>query len=235
MFLPETKEIHFFDEKYDLGTDWYYDHFSDAPEGLVRGEITPNYLDQSDAAARIAKTLPDVRLFVILREPVSRARSSFELLRHRFPGQSFQQACESGSYLVDLGLYAKHLQRFYDHFEPSRIHVILYEDLTSSAETTLFKLYDFLEVPRRPVDASVSRSTNSVLFPRTQVFLKRIGAGGLVQYAKHGGVGDALRYVGGKAKRFRVRKEDDRELRRLFKEDIEKLQCLISRDLSHWL
>lgn len=234
-YLPDTKEIHFFDENYSKGLEWYLEHFREAKPGSFGGEITPNYLNQPDAAARIARDLPDVRLFAILREPVSRARSSYELLRHRFPNQTFAEACRPGSYLVDLGLYGKHLKRFYEFFEPSRIHIILYEDLTKDPHGALQGLYRFLGIDHDAPPATAAKSTNSVLFPKSQAFLRRVGAGPVVNFAKRGQVGDCLRMLGQRLKGFHRRQGDDSSLRRLFEDDIKELEGLISKDLHHWM
>ena len=236
VFVSEKKEVHYFDENYDRGHDWYLDHFSAAPPGRLRGEITPNYLDCTAAAGRIANDLPNVKLFAVLREPVSRARSSYELLRHRFPGKSFVEACQPGGYLVDLGLYAKHLRRFYELFDETQIHIILYDDLQADPETVLSGLYDFLGISHQPVPEMASQGTNSVLFPRTQRLIQTIGLGGAVELAKRGGVGDAIRYVGRQAKRWQRSRGggNNPHLHSLFADDIRELERLIGKDLSRW-
>lgn len=236
VFVSEKKEVHYFDENYDRGPDWYLDHFSAAPPNRLRGEITPNYLDCPAAAGRIAHDLPNVKLFAVLREPVSRAKSSYELLRHRFPGKSFAEACEPGGYLVDLGLYAKHLGRFYQLFDAAQIHIILYDDLQAAPQKILIGLYDFLGISHQPLPEMVSQGTNSVLFPRTQRLAQAIGLGGAVELAKRGGLGDAIRGFGRRTKRWqRSRGGDAPQLYALFVDDIRELERLIDKDLTRWL
>jgi Sulfotransferase domain len=82
-----TKELRFFDLNYGKGIDWYRSRFPtrrhrDAGtrrgEGrLVVGEASPDYLFHPFAAERVARTLPDVRLIVLLRNPVDRAWSHY--------------------------------------------------------------------------------------------------------------------------------------------------------------
>ncbi|HXS47682.1 MAG TPA: sulfotransferase domain-containing protein, partial [Solirubrobacterales bacterium] len=72
-----TKEVHFFDHAYDRGLGWYRAHFqrsAKAPLSLS-GEATPYYLFHPLVPARVAETLPESRLIVILRDPVDRAFS----------------------------------------------------------------------------------------------------------------------------------------------------------------
>jgi len=62
--VATTKEVHFFDERFDLGMGWYRQQFPNAEHAVAVGEATPNYLYSPEAIGRIAGTLPDVRLIV---------------------------------------------------------------------------------------------------------------------------------------------------------------------------
>jgi hypothetical protein len=74
-FLPEPKELHFFDRHWDLGLEWYVAKFAPGA-GRIKGEITPAYgVLPPDRIARVREILPDVRLIAMLRDPVQRAWS----------------------------------------------------------------------------------------------------------------------------------------------------------------
>jgi hypothetical protein len=84
------KELHFFDENYWRGTDWYRAFFPLTARGrlsdslgrrLICGEATPYYLFHPAVPERVAATLPDVRLIALLRNPVERAYSHYQLMR----------------------------------------------------------------------------------------------------------------------------------------------------------
>lgn len=88
---PATKEIHFFDDQYWRGVDWYRSFFPLALRrrlarlrggDLVAGEATPYYLFHPAAPERVAATLPSARLVVLLRDPVERAHSHYRTMRH---------------------------------------------------------------------------------------------------------------------------------------------------------
>lgn len=80
------KGVHYFDMSYERGTDWYRSHFP--LESTVRRsaqrhrsvatcfESSPYYLFHPWAATRIQETLPEVRLLVLVRDPVERACSA---------------------------------------------------------------------------------------------------------------------------------------------------------------
>ena len=100
VYVPEEKELRFFDENYERGFAWYEKYFETSSEGQVVGEITPNYFNVPDALARISEHLPEVKLFVIFREPVSRARSAYRLLLDdKYKNMTFRQAMDVDGYM----------------------------------------------------------------------------------------------------------------------------------------
>ena len=86
--FSKKKEAHFFDnlKHYNDGITGYFNQFHEwdyaATNGLnppAFGESTPFYIASRDACRRIAETIPDVKLIVLLREPVLRAHSEYEM------------------------------------------------------------------------------------------------------------------------------------------------------------
>jgi Sulfotransferase domain len=86
--FSKKKEVHFFDNSrhYSGGITEYLKQFYEwdyAPtKGLnppVFGESTPFYIASRDACRRISETVPDVKMIVLLREPVRRAHSEYEM------------------------------------------------------------------------------------------------------------------------------------------------------------
>src|SRR6202043_1453945 len=79
----EAKDLYFFSRCYDRGPGWYRAQFRNAqPEHKIIGEFSPDYLACAEAPERIHSCLgPEVRLMVTLREPASRAFSSYLYLR----------------------------------------------------------------------------------------------------------------------------------------------------------
>jgi hypothetical protein len=85
--LPSfRKEVHYFDDGYANGLNWYRAHFPlQAHRRLLertRGlslifEASPYYMLHPHAPARIHRLLPNVKLLVLLRNPVDRAESHY--------------------------------------------------------------------------------------------------------------------------------------------------------------
>jgi hypothetical protein len=99
------KGIHYFDNHYDRGQDWYRSHFplrmtaarTEKRAGVVpmTGESSPYYMFHPLAADRIAADLPGVRLVVLLRDPVERAISAYTHERARgYETETFERALE---------------------------------------------------------------------------------------------------------------------------------------------
>ena len=85
--LPETKELHFFD---DESQTWpepdlnkLHHHFKTADADQLWGEATPISLYWDPAAERIWRYNPEMRLIVILRNPIERAYSHWAMEHRR--------------------------------------------------------------------------------------------------------------------------------------------------------
>lgn len=81
------KEVHFFDQdiSYRRGYAWYHTRFP-LPFRLARGAVTfcatPDYLFVPQCAERIYGYNPNLKLIAVLREPVERAYSFWNMLRN---------------------------------------------------------------------------------------------------------------------------------------------------------
>ena len=172
IFLPDKKELHFFnnDKLFNKGIDWYKKSFdSRLKVYLARGEITPAYLFWGE------KVIPRIinvygehlpKLIAMLRDPVDRAYSRYWHQR-RIPYReplSFEEALRQEESRLDYdfeelkrlgkistayfkgGLYAQQLTRFFEHFPSDLIHIIKFEDYILNFEEEMTKLLDFLEV-----------------------------------------------------------------------------------------
>ena len=92
VFMTAKKELHFFYAHYDRGLAWYEEQFAGAGAAKASGEISPDYMYNTDALDNIARDLPDVKLFAILRNPIDRAISAYALRHERNEGMSFGEA-----------------------------------------------------------------------------------------------------------------------------------------------
>jgi hypothetical protein len=152
IYFPRGKEIHFWDrrDKLNIPINSYkrtFDGVQIEHIGGKTGEITPAYLLLSDKRiTELRKLAPDLRLMVILRNPVDRAISAAaQVLRNRGSGLGranplFSKNTTSG------GLYGQHLGRWLSHFPRNQLHVISHEEIRQDARAVLQKTSEHLEV-----------------------------------------------------------------------------------------
>ena len=76
-----SKEIGYFDTtRYKNELDWYLSHFPEVTKGdhlFLTGEATPTYLNRHNIAERVHTFFPEVKLIVIMRNPVERTVSAY--------------------------------------------------------------------------------------------------------------------------------------------------------------
>ena len=101
-----TKQIHFFDRYFDRGLGWYkvcfplnFEKFyfqKILKKIFVTGEATPHYMTHPLAAKRAYSLVPNVKIIVMLRNPVDRAYSHYMMEKdHGKEELSFEDAIEN--------------------------------------------------------------------------------------------------------------------------------------------
>ena len=145
--LPAEKEAPVFHRSDD--PEVVARHVRDALDGDldgVRGKATPQYMCIPGTAARIARVNPQVRLVALLRDPVERARSHWQM-RTRFrtdqrtfadavrdllddPPPADEEIPEEDGYLR-FGEYGRILAEYRDHF-PAESFLLLHMDELSA-------------------------------------------------------------------------------------------------------
>lgn len=80
------KEIHYFDRKVYSGKDigWYQKHFYSISSELKHFEATPEYIYYKGVAKSICENYPDAKIIMVLRNPVERAFSAWNMYRQHF-------------------------------------------------------------------------------------------------------------------------------------------------------
>ena len=173
-----TKEVHFFDANFDRGVDWYSGMFPSSRSKTILGEASPAYIYHPDAVRRIAQTLPDVRLIVILRDPVQRALSHYKHERRLGfeTAATFEEALEledsrvtdeydkladgslSTSFAVGhfgytrRGLYAEQLKRAVQLIGRERLLVLISEEMFADPVAATATALDFVGASPHAID-----------------------------------------------------------------------------------
>jgi len=112
VFVPAEKEIMFFSRYYDKGVDWYERFYEHASSEKITAGICPTYLSHPKAAERIFQHLPEVKLFVCLRDPAEQVYSHYKLGYSRgHYNQPFERIVRDDSFsALRHAFYGKHLK-----------------------------------------------------------------------------------------------------------------------------
>ncbi len=165
--LPPKKELHFFDndalftgDTADYGV--LHEKFGRARAGSIAGENTPNYFYWPPAMPRIHAYNPSIKLIILLRNPIARAFSQWNMQRVRgIEPLDFVDAVRAEPQrlttlppeqlrkfaYVDRGRYAEQLARAFALFPRAQLLIIKYEDFRARQQECVDQVFRFLQLP----------------------------------------------------------------------------------------
>jgi hypothetical protein len=177
LLLSLTKEVHFFDggmdpdiDLYKNGQNWYRRHFSlrrRVNPNLRTFEASPRYLLDPRAPERIYQLIPQVKIIILLRNPIERAISNYyyQKRKGRDPlslrealyeeEKRLEPALQNRNYkhynfitysYKLRGHYKEQIERFLKYFSWEKMLILKSEDFFSNPETILRQVYDFVGV-----------------------------------------------------------------------------------------
>ncbi len=148
---------------------------------LEVGEATPYYLFHPAAARRAASVVPDAKLIVLLRNPVDRAYSGWQLQTaigtetlsfadalkrepERLAGEdsrlvsdpSYSSFSHRHHSYVARGMYAEQLERWFEHFHREQFLILSSEDFFADPDHTVQTVSKFLGVPQHDLPPAPS-------------------------------------------------------------------------------
>ena len=224
-----TKELHFFDnDRYFLNLHSivppykkYHSNYKPTSQTKIFGEACPSYMWNEKAPERIYEYNPSSKIIVLLRNPIHRAYShwnmassksndkasfsdalSFEIERTRVPGpkkklKDFISYQEKTFSHIDRGYYSSQIRLLFRFFPKDQVLIFLSEDLKDNHNETLSRVFNFLEV-----DDTFKVERKSIH--------KR-------EYKSP------------------LNEKDLGKLKKVFTPEIKSLELLIDRSLEHWL
>jgi hypothetical protein len=156
VFMPEGESPFFEDPDYDKSP--WVTFATDKGTDILKGIKRPDYLCSDTAIRRIADTLPECKFIVVLREPISRAISSYcYMVRHaHLPAKPLNEgmkeciiAYEQGknnrsASVITYGLYGEYLNKWFQTYSQSRFLVISQEQVRDELKQVLLKCAEHL-------------------------------------------------------------------------------------------
>lgn len=246
--LPEhVKGIRFFDKFYDRGIDWYAKFFDNCPDSSIKGEISETYFYNEKVPERIHKHLPDVKIIIVLRNPVERTFKAYlQLCKLGLMSGSFDDALKNHNNLISDNFYYTHLERFLRYFPRENMLIMLFDDLRDDQELFIKKIYNFLGVDNEFKPESLGVKFNPSGLPRFRIInqlafrtiwiLRELNLLPIIERAKKSGLVRALLFKRLNDNEHQIMSEETKEyLMDIYRDDINKLSGYLDRNLNDWL
>ena len=237
--------------------DDYQALFADVKDEIAIGEASPTYIHIPRAVERIKHHVPNAKLIAILRQPADRAFSAYMHVRrdHREPISDFAEALKMEEKRIEMnwgpiwhytkvGFYHHHLTTYYQNFSPEQIRVYIYDQFKEDPAAVLQDIFRFLGVddtfmPEIGLKVNVSGEQKS---KQVDLIIRNLfNRPNPIRYIARRTLPHDLRWrfttnVRNKnLVQTKIPPKVRADLTDLFRDDILKLQDLISQDLSHWL
>ena len=195
VFVPAVKEPHFFADcvapvpkavahQHCPGdVERYQRLYQGAEKYAAIGDLSPSYLWDEDAPAKIHKVSPQAKIVIMLRDPVDRAFSHYLLkVQEGAERRPFLKAVQEDYALkqkgwwisnlyVELGLYTAQVRRYMEIFGEDQVKVFLFDDLNRNPEDLFSRLCQFIGIDPALVEKSeLEKVHNPYKVPRSRVF-----------------------------------------------------------------
>ena len=174
--MPLEKEVPFFTRE-DCGPQSWdafaRDHFGSQQDQKLWGKASPQYMCDPQVPGRIHSLMPGVKLVAILRDPIERTWSHFQMGQRRETElRDFAQVVDSllddgarevtrsqpvpdhadgyqseSDFYVAWSEYGRCLEGFNSRFDPGQLLVLYTEELEAEPEATLDRLLEFIGLP----------------------------------------------------------------------------------------
>lgn len=189
--LPRKKELHFFDENYDKGMEFYLSYFTwkkNSDLSFCTGEASPFYFFHPLVASRIYQHFPEIKLILLLRNPIHRAYSNYqhqrrkgrisisfehaiklepEILEHKreayFDHDNHSDLLYRRFSFLARSRYSEQLPAWYRHFSKEQILILKSEDYFKNPTDTFNQVFAFLGV--QPFEIILNEANKNSDYP----------------------------------------------------------------------
>lgn len=137
-------EVHYFDNHFNRGLAWYRSQFGLLKKKVV-GEKSPSYICNMAAMVMMREILPDVKLVVLLRDPVWRFWSHKKMNLRGGKGALAWSPKARGEGLW-RGCYATQLEHVFHLYPRNQVKIIFNETLRQKTQWVVKNLMWWLDV-----------------------------------------------------------------------------------------
>jgi len=172
---------HYFDQGWKTRSEESYRKLFTPTDGQIAGEKSTEYFDTLDTvgiAQRMRAMVPDVKVIVILRDPVQRAISAFDhlVISGLIPAPSDPEAelfaDRHGHRVIERGEYLPQIESYLSVFAPEQFLTLIFEeDVVANPVEGLRKVQEFLGLEATPPPENVGEAVNKRRLSRLGVTL----------------------------------------------------------------
>ena len=168
--MSRENEIHYFAKYYKKGINYYRSFFPFEKSNKLTGESSPYYFFHPQVPQRIKKDLPNTKIILLLRDPVTRAHSHYEMMKGVDWVNSFDEAVTIENERVNLhhdrmktdpefkhnhhqafsyikrGFYYDQLQNWLKFYRLEELLILKSEEFFADPKKTLSRVYSYLEI-----------------------------------------------------------------------------------------
>ena len=261
IFMSTPKEVNYFSHEEISSQNLFYTDFkvrsvreyeslfADANGFTAVGEASVSYLFYPETPAKIKALLPDVKIIILLRNPMERGFSHylmdyrlglcplsyedivFNTSNHPLQKLYYQQ-------YVELGLYSSQLERYFSCFPRENIRIYLQEDLLNEPELVLRELFGFLNVSDE-FNTDLSQSHNAFSMPKNY-FWHKLYSNTRLRKTLSSMTPNSIkallgRFIFDTRNKPSISPATKEFLLKIYSPDIHNVEKLIGRSLDNWL
>lgn len=179
------KEPHYFTQYFDRTNDWYRKLWDETNEEKCFIEYSTHYCLDSSVFSKASELSEDVKLLLIVRDPLGRLISDF---KHKDRQEGFGKVVQLSDiltrhpYMVELSRFYSQIRAWKDTVDDADLLVVAYEDLRARPKAFLDEVDNFFGVPK--IDyLGVDKVVGAGYIPKSQ-FLERCKVGLFTLFSK---------------------------------------------------
>lgn len=241
IFMSSIKEPRYFTNESDSYNDniqnskEYLRYFDGVTNETAIGEASSNYINSHTAALRIKKSIPNIKLIASLRHPVDRAVAHYRMMNRSekmLDIDRIRKGKEKG--WATTSLYYNKLKWYFELFKEEQIKILILEQWKENVSSNLNEIYSFLNVNEE------YQLPDYINYAAAEVSWPGVGKNKLIRKIKKIlptkiliKINTVKRSLTPQAQE--IPEELRQEMISWYREDIEKLQVMLNKDLSVWL
>ena len=223
----------------------YLQLFAQGKNKKIRGEASPSYLWEEKTYDRIKKIIPDAKIVIMLREPISRAYSHYlNDVGAGIEKRPFLQAIQEdinasikgwgvSSLYVDLGFYSRQVERYLNNFD--KVLVLFFEEFITDIRGKLSQVFNFLEIDAS-YSARIQPEAKNVYSKTRNKIIGSLFGNPAIRILSRSIVTPAARpllksFIFVKDKKPDIDPQAGQLLANVYKEEIPRLKALLNRDI----